>query len=501
MDAIAEIITALTYEEAENFKNFIQNKKEIDNRKDLQLFEMLLSNSTISREELLNLLYPDSLNLVAYHATRKRLFKMLSQFLHWQEIQTDEQIELTSYLSVCTFLFKNRQQETGWRYLKKALALVSKKNLFDLEIKLYQLAIEEANSIHALPIEVLVSNYQTLVQQRHHESQLQMMRQVARHELSQRLKKGYNLDFASFIQNLNETFMPDSPATKSLQVLYSQVCIARSVVLAKKEFYTFEKYIIDTYNTLIHNNAFSRESNDVKIHFLYMLSHTCYRNKKFDVAQLYLNNMQTAMSDFGGKDLKKYQYTFVLLQSAVYSYSNASEKAVVLLEKLLQEKSIQRNNEHYFNALINLCLNYFYNKKYNHTQRTFRNLQHTDAWFVKIMGQEWVLKKLLLEAINFYELSYEDLALEKIKTIERNFKPLMEQDPHKRAFHFLTLFKKIIQNPEIVSSKAFINLVENTFTFLPHEEEDLQAMAFYAWLKSKMMRREFYDVLLEVVKR
>lgn len=501
MDSIATLIHSLSENDVENFKAYIQSKKEIGDRKDLQLFELLLQNHAIDRDELLEILYPENKNLIAYHATRKRLFKMLAQFLHWQEIQSDDQIELTSYLSVSAFLFNNNQHETAWHYLKKSLGLVAQKKLYDLEIALYQLAIEHSNNQHALPIEGLITNYQLLITQRHEESQLQIMRQVARHELMQRLKKGQDLDFAEFIKTLNETFLPNSPKSESLQVVYSQVCIARSVVLAKKEFHTFENYLIETYNNLIKTDAFSKETNELKIHFLYMLSHTCYRNKKFDLAQQYLDSMHAGMENFNKSDYKKHYYTYVLLQSAVYSYSNATEKSIILLENLLNTKSIQRNNNQYFNVLINLCLNYFYGKNYNRAQRTFRDLQHTDAWFVKTMGQEWVLKKLFLEAINFYELGYVDMAMEKIKSVEKNFKPLMQQDPHKRALNFLSLFKKITQKPDIVSTKSFMELVDQTFVFLPHEEEDLQAMTFYAWLKAKMQRKGFYEVLLEIVKK
>jgi len=500
MDKLGVIINSLSAEEISLFKQFIQNKKEIEGRKDLQLFDALQKNGGNLRAEILHNLYPDTLNQVAYHATRKRLFKMLSQFIHLQHIQSDEHIDIASYYSVCDFLFKNRQDEIGWQYLKKGLNLSKKGKLHDLEIKLYQLAIDEGNSEYALDMKEMLVRYQALVRLRHEESQLQIIRQIARHELNLRLRKGVNLNFGFFIQNLNQTYLPNSPSVQSLHVIYNQVCIARSIVLEKKEFHTFEKYVIDSYTELLSRGAFKKETNNIHIHFLYMIAHTCYRNKKFDTAQMYLDKMHHHMLEYKKTDYKKYEYKHVLLQAAVHSYTHASTKAVSIIEKLLEEKHIQRNNEQYFNALINLGLNYFYSKNYSKTQRTFRNLQHTDAWFVKIMGQEWVLKKLLLEAINFYELEHIEFALEKIKYIEQNFNAYMNQDKHKRAIHFIGLFKKIIQNPEIVSTKSFSQLVDNTFTFLPHEEEDLQAMTFYAWLKSKMLRRDFYEVLLEIVK-
>lgn len=500
MDKLGTIIHSLSKEDSLLFKQFIQNKKEIENRKDLQLFEVLQHNGGDIKEAILEKLYPEASNLVAYHATRKRLFKSLTQFIHLQHLQNDAHIDLSSYYSLCDFLFKHRQDEIAWQYLKKALALARKNKLHELEIKLYQLAIDEGNSEFALNMNEMLVRYQALVRLRHEESQLQIIRQVARHELNLRLRKGVNLNFGFFIQNLNQTYLPNSPSVQSLHVIYNQVCIARSIVLEKKEFHTFQKYIIDSYNELYNRGAFKKETNNIHIHFIYMIAHTCYRNKKFDLAQQYLNKMHALMLDFKKADFKKYEYKYVLLQAAVYSYTHASKDAVSIIEKLLEEKHIQRNNEQYFNALINLGLNYFYSKNYSKTQRTFRSLQHTDVWFVKVMGQEWVLKKLLLEAINFYELGHIELSLEKIKHVEQMFKAYMEQDKHKRAIHFISLFKMIIQNPEIVATKSFILLVKNTFTFLPHEEEDLQAMAFYAWLKSKMLHRDFYEVLIDIVK-
>ena len=499
MDKIGGMISTLSKEDAALFKQFIQNKKEIEQRKDLQLFELLEISNGEPNADVLEKIYPGDANIVAYHATRKRLFKALAQFIHTQTILNNERVEIASYHSVCMHLFKNRQEEIAWHYLKKGLRLANKNNLLDLEISLYQLAIEEGNSTYAVDMDEMLVRYEALVHIKHEESQLQIIRQVARHELNQRLRKGVNLDFSAFIQNLNNRFLPNSTSVQSLHVIYSQVCIARSIVLEKKEFYTFEKYIIDAYSKLQHNSVFKKENNAIRIHFLYMIAHTCYRNKKFDLAQIYLDSMYQCMLDYKKSDFKKYEYKYALLQAGVYSYTHASDKAISIIEKLLQEKHIQRSNEQYFNALINLGLNYFYSKNYNRTQRTFRNLQHTDSWFVKIMGQEWVLKKLLLEAINLFELEHTELALDKIKFVEQNFKAYMDRDPHKRALHFIRLFKKIIQDPAIVSTKSFAELVDNTFTFLPHEEEDLQAMTFYAWLKSKMVRRDFYEVLIEVV--
>jgi hypothetical protein len=42
-------------------------------------------------------------------------------------------------------------------------------------------------------------------------------------------------------------------------------------------------------------------------------------------------------------------------------------------------------------------------------------------------------------------------------------------------------------------------MVDNAFDFAPFEQEDLQAMTFYAWLKSKWAGQEAYQVLMNLL--
>ena len=41
--------------------------------------------------------------------------------------------------------------------------------------------------------------------------------------------------------------------------------------------------------------------------------------------------------------------------------------------------------------------------------------------------------------------------------------------------------------------------LETDLDWIPFEQEDLQAILFYSWLKSKLLRKDKYEVLLEVV--
>lgn len=57
--------------------------------------------------------------------------------------------------------------------------------------------------------------------------------------------------------------------------------------------------------------------------------------------------------------------------------------------------------------------------------------------------------------------------------------------------------RDIIENPAVATSTAFAARVDQIPSFLPLEQ-DLQAMSFYGWLRARMQRRPYYDVLLEI---
>lgn len=65
---------------------------------------------------------------------------------------------------------------------------------------------------------------------------------------------------------------------------------------------------------------------------------------------------------------------------------------------------------------------------------------------------------------------------------------------------FLELIKKMIIDPMNFNTKDTQTKIEKYLTVVPEEKEDLQAMTFFAWLKAKFLKRNYYEVLLETVK-
>ncbi|MGB1104417.1 MAG: hypothetical protein ACPG21_12440 [Crocinitomicaceae bacterium] len=128
-----------------------------------------------------------------------------------------------------------------------------------------------------------------------------------------------------------------------------------------------------------------------------------------------------------------------------------------------------------------------------------QNLGHTDNWLEKNMGIEWRIKKNMIDVIFQYELGRTEIALDRIQSLKRIHGELFKTKKYSRVVVFLRLIKEVIKNPHEVQSAAYLEKVETSFEWIEKEKEDLQAMSYYAWLKSKMTKRDFYEVLLELI--
>lgn len=192
------------------------------------------------------------------------------------------------------------------------------------------------------------------------------------------------------------------------------------------------------------------------------------------------------------------RYTFLMVANLVFLRRN--EEAILLMENLLYNGAVTLGTKDQLTAQFGLGFNYFTQGAFGKANRVLMSIKRSDKWCEVKMGREWVLKKNLGEIIIQYELNNEDLALNKIRAVERNFDDLLSEPSYKNVKQYLQLIKYMIEHPEAINSHEFMKQVESRLELTSFENADIQAMSFFAWLKSKMQRRPYYHVLLELAK-
>ncbi|MES2732309.1 MAG: hypothetical protein V4714_11185 [Bacteroidota bacterium] len=504
MDDLKTAIDTLSEEDRKEFAQFIRRQKNKKNRKDLDLFKLLQLKQSLSSAEMIARLYPDEANPVAYYAVRKRLMRHLTDFILLKRTQQDNTAasSLMGMISLAQYLFAARAERIAWNILRKAEKVGLENEQYDFLNSLYNLQIAQASSEYADELTTILEKRNQNKRLADEDERANIASSLIKHRLAEvrRQGRGEGLDFERVIREVLETYQLSDAINRRPSLLYKLMSIARSAVLVGKDFYTFEPYIREQYHRMETSPGFAVAHQYYQQSLLYMIAQALYRNRKFTESIHYLELLRQCVN----KQKSYYQEfhpRYVLLLAVNQAFLGKNEQSVMLLESLLNDTSLRLTHADRLNALLNLSFYYFQQCNYKKANQTLMEMHHSDAWCEQKMGREWMLKKSLSELILQYELGNVDLALNKMRAIERSFGELLRQKPYQNVRSYLQLVKQMLDQPAHVSRPDFFRQVDDSIDFAPLEQEDIQAMNFYAWLKSKMVRQDYYEVLLEMAGR
>ena len=497
MDKLQEIINTLSDDDKREFRIFINRQKSKKERKDLDLFELLCLQ--LNSKEIQSRLYKTP-NKVAYHTLRKRLLKHLTDFIVLKQIDADTTAasSISGLITMAAYLLKNQSNELAWRFLNKAEQAAIDNEQYELLNSIYHLQIESSGSEFATAINTTYEKWELNKKIVDENERINIAYNFIKKELNEVILQGKDKNVNELVEDLLVKYKLNDTVFKRPEILYKVLDLTRKVKFSKKDFYSFEPYVIELYKELS-KNGFSKKNHFYKINILYMISHSLYRNRKFGNSISYLNEMLKEMTEYNKAYYKQFYPKYIMLLAANCSFSNKNLASISLLENIKPALFSKLSIEEQLNIKMNLAIYLGYQEDFKKSNFILQTLNHTDNWLVKKMGIEWVLKKNMIEIMMQYELENYEIALNRIRSFERNFSELVNHPLYARANQFMQTIKMIINDPTIVKDKSFVDGVISTLVKTPSEQEDLQAMTFYSWLKSKMQNKAFYAVLLDVV--
>ena len=500
MDDLKTTLDTLSDDDKRELAVFIQREKKKKHRKDLELCQLLQHKKAYSPEQLIRRLYPDDPNPVAYYALRKRLMRHITNFILLKRTEQDitASSPIMGMLSLAHYLFDVRADKLAWTYLRKAEKLAETNEQFELLNMVYNLQIEKADSDFADSLDLIISKRNENKVAADEEERANIANSIINHRLQAVRRQGSDLHFDNIIQEVLQEYNLAEAVNKRPSLLYKLLSIARSAVLARKDFLSFEPYIISQYLEVVQKHGFRKAHQFYKASLLYMIAHVLYRNKKFSESVQYLGLLHDCISGEGKSHYPSFypRYTFLMVANLVFL--SRLEEANEWMENLLYKKAVTLGARDLLTAQLGLSFNYFTQGAFSKANKVLQSISHSDKWCEGKMGREWVLKKNLGELIIQYELGNDDLVLNKIRAIERSFSELLQEPAYRNVKSFIQLLKHMVDQPDDVNRPEFIQSVENTLEFTSFENTDIQAMSFYAWIKSKMLRRPYYEVLLEL---
>jgi hypothetical protein len=498
MDRLTIISKSLSDEEKRAFRTFIQRFRHRKDRKDLELFDWI-NKGVVDHESHMQKLYGKR-QQTAYHALRKRLVRHLSDFILVNSMESDVSGASVgiSWYYLAKHLFDHHQEDLAHYYLNKAEKAAATGEQYELLRTVLNLKIEQAATHPDVDLDALIKRHRKYALLANAEERARMANSLVRQEMERYRLEGKRIDIDLLVNRVLESYQLRDAVTLSPRLLYNLVSMARSAILVRKEFHSFVPFVTEYYNKMLEQGGFKKKNRFYQLGMLYMLAHTLFRVRHFGRAKNYLLEMEYLLSDGTRAEHLQYHAKYLQLMAAVHAFTgNPAEGAKLLQDELAANKDIEPFDK--LNMKASLGVYSFQAGDLSGAHDALLGIYHSDQWCTKVMGVEWVFKKTLMEAILFVELDEVDLAESRIRSAERNFSKLLADPAYSRAKQFLRLVSAAIFKPLELQTEAFAERVKKQIQFVPAEEEDLQSMAFYAWLKSKMQNRDYQDVLLELV--
>lgn len=501
MDSIKEILSTLDEEEVKEFKRFVVRSRESNTGKDLKLLDALLLNEPIGKKELALTMYPNG-NMVAYQALRKRLTHMLNRFIALKLMDSDSSnaSQVLSLVNMARYLYAHNLKHLGWKYLKKAERAALHNDLFEILNSIYVLQIqhlpaEEGSATQEALIRNWKDNKERLERNEQGEIALSLL---SKKILNAHQNKAYESLDSLIRQTLNQLNFSEDYLLQP-RFVYHLSSINRKKLLQEKDYFNLEPFLIQQYEAIENNKGFQSKHNYYKLGFLYMICHTLYRNKKFGKARKYHEKLQKELKTAPKVLINEFGPKAHLLGASLMLYQKKAADSVRYLEAGLAKKGWTLSQQSKLNFIINIGIAHFYLKQYGEAHKLLQRIKHSDKWCEKIMGAEWVMKKNLMEVILYLELEEYSLVDSRIASLQRSFRNLLQEPPYQRVKAYLKFLKQLIAAPDRATQTALTAQIEEKLVEQPPEQEDLQAMAFYAWLKAKTSQKDVYEVLLDVV--
>ncbi len=498
MIAIDGVISQFSTEEQQEFVKYLKYKNKRHDTKNVQLFELLRVKHPA--KEIPQKLYGKD-NKTAYHGLRKRLWSSLVDFMATQSLthEVSDELEITKRILVARNLLVQKHYNTAFKLLNKAEKKARDILHFSLLNEIYHTQIQYAHkTTYAPPLDVLIEKCAANQQDFLQEEKLNMAYAVIQEKLQKVMYEGEVISLQTLIQETYERFQISYEIGLSYKSLYQLAQIVNSVAAVTKTYFAIEPFLIENYKNI--SNRLKQSEKHVFYHskVLYLIANIFFRKKEFAQSLVYLDTMRLEMERQKRRYYKDSFLAYQCLLALNYNYSGNSEKAIVLLEEVVNLKKYDL--EIMLDVHLSLIVFYFQQGEFKKAQKIFSKFYHTDKWYEEKAGIDWVMKKNLIELLLHIELGNISYVDSRFVSFQRKYYPFLKKSGEARVITFLKFVKQYYHAPEIVTSEAFREAVIHSFSWKARVEEDIFVMSFYAWLKAKMNKTDLYQTTLELVK-
>ncbi len=471
-----------------------------DKTRVLDLLDAYEANLELTSKEYAMQLYKAE-NTNALYDLRRTLLVLLKAYIIKKRNSLDIQMPDTANAEITYALFclENHLPELAKEPLDKAEVFAEAGRQYDTLLRLYSIKIKYRKALD-LRMKDLSPKWGSLNKLATMRSILNNSNAWLQENIDEIRDVGGKVDedelMTHFYHGLRQYVIDE----KNPVLQFISVTAARTIFIASKNFQKIVPLIQPIYEELVAANAFTEADAEIQTKFIYYLTHGSYRSITWLEAAKWLDVLQSRLPKLAAERSPFYA-KYILLAAAIATCTNQNALAIEMLEDALNKKELIANKEELVNMHLNLSVYYFQKRDYSTSEKVFDLIKVNFPDQSKKMGKEWRLKRDMIEMIIHYELGNDHLSRKLLKKMQTKYEKLFEHDVYGRANEFLNLIEAMLKDGTCVTTKEFYEQVQAAKKGWENTEDDLQAIAFFCWLKSKMVQRDYYEVLLERLQR
>ena len=523
MDDLRTTLLTLAPDDRLELARFLQGQRQrAHGRLDARLCELLLRPKELTPAALIAKLYPTAPNPVAYYALRKRLLRQLTEFLVLRQSRRDATAaaSVRSLLTLAQYLFEAGVPRPAWATLRKAEALARKNEQYEPLNAVYNLQIQHAHAPHAEPLADIIARRHRNKKAADEEERANIADSLLRQRLRQArvaaaaptapAPANGAASFETVVQDVLREYDLQEAFARSPALLSRLMGIARSAMLVRGDFARFAAYLERCYVLMERRHGFGPAHRSHQLRLLYMLAHAHYRSRHFAEAAQRATEARALLATGRQREHADYTPRFALLLAAAEAFRGRNEASIALLNQVLAHTPALPLADD-LTARLQLAFHYFAAADFAAANKLLTRLGPSDHWLEQHLGLPWLLAKSLSEMLVLAEMGHDDLALDRLRGIERLVRerhpnpenPDAPGGPFRYVLAYLALVRQVLEPNELspAQRQTLQATTERLTALVPHRRDDLQARSFYAWLLARLSNRPFYPVLLEITDR
>jgi tetratricopeptide (TPR) repeat protein len=469
--------------------------------KELQLAKLISGSEKLDSETIRKQLYGtgevDKKQRDAYSALRRKVTERLVEWIVTLRInhESTPSGKIFGLMMVAQMLIERNGVETARALLAKAEELATMRRRYEVLDTIYFWMIDHADTM-GLPAKECIAKWEANRKKFNEHLHLRQLVALQREQIRIAKVRGLALNPENSLKNIKKKLNIEATEANDPLYMLQVIKLVRAAIVSGKDYSLFENFVSKIYLRLTKHNCFGPSDVEFELEFLFIYAHACYRNRKFEMAEELCTRMKELSSDKGLRTHPVYP-RYLALRAGIASLSGRREEAITLMEKALDTSLDHSEINEWLNMQLNLSVYYFQTENYRKANKVMFALGKSNSELQDTMGMEWCFKKQMIELIIQYELGNPELSLKMVNQLRKEYAPMLSHPMYGRADIFLTLISRLAKDPHIVNRPEFKEMVKNSHLSWPNYKEDVQAITFFCWLRSKMENRPYYEVLLD----